>query len=348
MAVRPERLNWVVAAELMALESIERSSVTHFPAHYLGPTLGEVGEHRAIDAILEAAPSSRNGDDAAVLSHASPNSRAVATTDMLIEGSHFSVEWSTPEEIGQKAILQNFADIEAMGARPIAALLAISAPPETPVSFIRGIALGIADRVSEYSAELVGGDMTSGSQLVLSVTAIGSLGGSRAPLTLDQARIGQRVVAHGRIGWSAAGLALLNRFGRTGFPEHLSPLIDAHCAPRLNPGRGVIARATGATCMTDNSDGLIVDLRTIARRSGVGIDLHSAEIFPDSLMSEAAELLDADPWEWILSGGEDHTLLGTTAGDPPSGFRVIGKVVRGDLVTVDGLKPQYGEGWVSF
>ena len=88
--------------------------MTTFPARYAGPTLGEIGEHRTIEEIISAAPSSRNGDDAAVLSHASPNSRAVATTDMLIEGRHFNVEWSTPEEVGRKAIVQNFADVEAM------------------------------------------------------------------------------------------------------------------------------------------------------------------------------------------------------------------------------------------
>ena len=348
MAVRLERLVWI--AELMNLKSIERVGVTSFPARYSGPTLGEVGEHRAIEEIVAAAPSRRNGDDAAVLNHASPNSRAVATTDMLVEGRHFRVDWSTPEEIGRKSIVQNFADIEAMGARPIAALLAVSAPPDTPVSYLRGIAAGIHQKVGEYSAELVGGDLTSGNDLVLSVTAIGSLGGSRPELTLDRARPGQRVVAHGQIGWSAAGLALLERFGRDlrRIPEHLIPLLDAHFTPRLNPGRGVVARATGATCMTDNSDGLIVDLSTIARRSSVSIDLHSADITPPPIIYEAAEILDADPWEWVLTGGEDHTLLATTAGEPPSGFRVIWRVGRGEGVTIDGQPPRYGHGWVSF
>ncbi|AGF72331.1 thiamine-phosphate kinase [Corynebacterium halotolerans] len=322
--------------------------MTTFPARYAGPTLGEVGEHRAIEEIISAAPSSRNGDDAAVLSHASPNSRAVATTDMLIEGRHFKVEWSTPEEVGCKAIVQNFADVEAMGARPLAALLAISAPPHTPVSYIRGVAAGIADRAGEYSAELVGGDLTSGAELVLSVTAIGSLGGSLPELTLDRARPGQRIVAHGRLGWSAAGLALLDRFGRENVPAEFTELVEAHCAPRLNPGRGVIARATGATAMTDNSDGLVADLGIMARRSGVGIDLHSSAVEPDELLLRAGQLLDADPWEWVLAGGEDHTLLAATAGDPPSGFRSIARVTRGEGVTVDGLEPAYGHGWVSF
>ncbi len=313
--------------------------------------MGEIGEFEVIRVITEQASSALNGDDAAVLRHASPNSRAVATTDMLVEGRHFQLDWSTPEEIGQKAILQNFADIEAMGARPIAALLAVSAPLDTPVDFIRGVARGLGQRVGEYSAELVGGDITSGTALVLSVTALGSLGGSLPELTLSRARPGQLLVAHGRIGYSAAGLSLLQRFGRAGVPVELLPLVEAHCAPQLTPGRGMVARAAGATAMTDNSDGLIVDLSQMAKKSGVRINIDSDAIAPDALLSAAGECLGRDPWEWILTGGEDHTLLSTTFGDAPSGFRPIGHVSRSrpdDPVTVDKKTPAYASGWTSF
>lgn len=323
-----------------------------FPDYLLGgPTVGEFGEGDVIRVITEQAGSALNGDDAAVLRHATPNSRAVATTDMLVEGRHFQLDWSTPEEIGQKAILQNFADIEAMGARPVAALLALSAPTYTPVEFIRGLARGIGERVDEYSAELVGGDITSGDSLVISVTALGSLGGSLPALTLGRARPGQTVVAHGRIGYSAAGLALLQRFGRAGVPPEFEELVLAHCAPRLSPGRGMVARAAGATAMTDNSDGFIVDLSQIAKHSGVRIDIDSSAIGPDEMLGRAAALLDRDPWEWILSGGEDHTLLGTTYVDPPSGFRAIGRVSKSrpdDLVTLDKKTPAFSTGWTSF
>ncbi|MGX1739542.1 thiamine-phosphate kinase [Corynebacterium flavescens] len=317
---------------------------------HLTRTLAEAGEHEVIGEIIAAAPSALNGDDAAVMYPAPPNSRTVAATDMMIEGRHFRREWSTANEVGQKAILRNFADIEAMGARPTAALLAIAAPDDTPVSFVRGIAQGIAERCASYNAELVGGDLTRADELIVNVMAIGSLGGSRPPLVLDGARVGQKVVAHGKIGYSAAGLALLQRFGRALPTEHedLWPLIDAHCAPWLKPGRGVIARAAGATAMTDNSDGLIPDVGTIARRSGVHIDLDSAAIAPDPLLNAAAALLEVDPWEWVLSGGEDHTLVGTTHKEAPAGFRVIGSVQRGGGITVDEHQPAYWHGWVGF
>ena len=311
-------------------------------------TVADLGEGEVIRRIVAAAPSSRNGDDAAVLAHANPNTRAVASTDMLVDGVHFSPAWSHPEEIGRKAIVANFADIQAMGARPIAALLAISAPGDTPIELLEGIARGIEHEVVYHSAELVGGDVTRGKQLVLSVTAIGLLGGDRPPLTLKRARAGQKLVAHGRIGWSAAGLALLQRYGREHVPPRFQPLVDAHCAPSIMPNRGIIARSAGATAMTDNSDGLVKDLGLIAAKSGVGIDLDPYRIGPGQLMEEVGIALGTDPWEWILGGGEDHTLMATIAGEAPSGFREIGSVVMGEGVTVGGNQPAVTTGWDSF
>ncbi len=327
---------------------------THFVVRIVktkNPTLFEVGEQAVINTIISAAPSSRNGDDAAVLDHAAPNSRTVVTTDMLVEGRHFRCDWSTPVEIGCKAITQNFADVEAMGARPLAALLALSAPGYTRLEFVSQLAQGIGQRLNEYGAELVGGDVTDGDNIVIAVTAIGQLGGSLPALQLDQARPGQIVVASGGIGESAAGLALLKRFTREGIPAEFEPLIRAHCATTVPPGRGFVARSAGVTAMTDNSDGLCHDLFILAQQSGVTIDVASAAIAPSDLVVQAAELLDVDPWSFVHSGGEDHTLIGTTFGPPPTGFREIGTVVRHNSmgeVTIDGMTVTSISGWDSF
>ncbi len=312
------------------------------------PFLAEVGERGTIAAIQRIIPSALNGDDAAVLHDAAPNSRTVVTTDMLVESRHFRLDWSSPQQIGRKAIVQNFADIQAMGARPLAAVVALSLPPErTRLSFITGLAHGMAEELEPYSAELVGGDVTAGDAIVISVTAIGALVGNLPPLTLRGAQVGQYVIAHGCIGYSMAGYQILRRCGHD-YPERFTPLVEAHLTPRLQPERGVIARATGATAMTDNSDGLYVDLSTVARSSEVGIDLQEEALAPDSLLQEAGEFLGEDPWTWILTGGEDHTLIATTRTEKTSGFRKIGTVVEGAGVTLNGQKPQFSDGWTSF
>ncbi|WP_151530286.1 MULTISPECIES: thiamine-phosphate kinase [Corynebacterium] len=322
-----------------------------FPTRYGGPTLADLGEKGAIAAILRAAPSARNGDDAAVLGHPVPNTRTVVTTDMLVGNRHFRLDWSSAHDIGRKAIVANFADIEAMGARPVAALLALGAPAATPVSFVEELAHGIAEEAAKHNAELVGGDLVESEELIISITATGQLGGNLPATTLSKARVGQKVVASGALGESAAGLALLSELGPAGIPEEFRHLVRSHCTPELQPKRGVIARATGATAMTDTSDSLYTDCHAIAYHSGVGINLFGTAIAPSAAMRRAAELLDRDPWEWVLGGGEDHAIIATTAGEAPSGFRVIGEVVRGRApypVTVDGETARFADGWSTF
>ncbi len=319
-----------------------------------GRTVSEAGEAATIATIRRAAPSSVNGDDAAVLEESSPNSRQVCTTDILVRDRHFSFEFSTPYEVGQKAVAQNFADIQAMGGRPTAILLGIATPGDVALSAIGDIARGIHDAAGPWGSEIVGGDVVMSKDLVISLTAIGELAGPSPAMTLDGAAPSHRLIAAGPIGYSAAGLAVLQHYGsRKAVPTDdpkLQQLVDWHCAPHLPAGRGSVARATGASSMTDNSDGLVVDLSTIAERSGVTIDVDPEAIAPDELLTHAGECVGMDPWKWVLTGGEDHTLLGTTGARLPSGYRVIGTVLEYDGehdLTVGGTAPAYSGGWES-
>ena len=314
-------------------------------------TVGEVGEHAVIAAIRAVAPSRRNGDDAAVLPLTTTNARYVASTDMLVESRHFTFDWSTPEQVGAKAIVQNFADIEAMGARPTAVLLGLSIPEHMKLNVVTGIARGIRSQCGRCAAELVGGDIVGGDSLVLSITAMGELGGPGRPLFRSGARQGDNVIAAGVIGHSAAGYDLLKHFGHPDeVPDRFRPLVEAHLVPDFSYGRGPVARAAGVGSLTDSSDGLVTDLTEIADASGVTINVDEESIAPSELLMAAADLLDTDPWRWVLSGGEDHTLLGTCSSEPPTGFRRIGTVRRdhGKPVTIDGREPWLRGGWVSF
>lgn len=329
-------------------------------------TVSQAGEARTIAAIRTAAPSSVNGDDAAVLDATTPNSRHVCSTDILVQGRHFDFRYSRPREVGIKAVTQAFADIQAMGARPTAVLLAIATPGDLPLQTVADIAGGIHEAASPWAAELVGGDVVKSKDLVISLTALGELAGPAPALTLDGAGVGHQVICSGYLGYSAAGLAILEHFGsRRAIPQDdaiLQELVQWHCAPSLPVARGSVARAAGAASMTDNSDGLIRDLGLLADHSAVCIDIESQAIAPDEKLRYAAECVGADAWEWVLTGGEDHTLLGTTDTRVPSGFKAIGRVrsltsqvavdVFGEhtdetAVLVDGARPQFTEGWQS-
>jgi thiamine-monophosphate kinase len=149
----------------------------------------------------------------------------------------------------------------------------------------------------------------------------------------------------GDVGWSAAGYALLLNGVHT-----FEALCRRHLVPEPPYGQGRVAADTGATSMTDISDGLVADLGHIARASGVSIDLSRDALGADhDALASAAGALAMDAWIWVLAGGEDHALAATFPGPPPVGWRVIGQVLDGPpKVLIEG-EPWHGDpGWQSF
>jgi thiamine-monophosphate kinase len=311
------------------------------------PTLAQVGEFGVIDAItadrrqpgaVELGP----GDDAAVITAA--DGRTVVSTDMLVQDRHFRLDWSTAHDIGRKAIAQNAADVEAMGATPTAFVVAFGAPPDTPAAAARALSDGLWDEAQRCGAGIAGGDLVSAPQWVVSVTVLGDLGG-RAPVRRDTARVGDRVAVIGDLGRSGAGYSLwLNDISEP------TALRAQHLVPKPPYGQGRVAADAGATSMTDVSDGLLADLGHIATASGVVIEVSRQALGPDhDALADAAAATGQDAWDWVLGGGEDHALVATFPGAVPAGWRVIGRVLDGAAaVLVDGRAWQGNPGWQSY
>ncbi|ODR27675.1 thiamine-phosphate kinase [Mycolicibacterium porcinum] len=310
-------------------------------------TLAGAGEFVVIDRLVAGrtqagAVTLGPGDDAAVVAVA--DGRAVVSTDMLVQDRHFRLDWSTPRDIGRKAIAQNAADIEAMGGRSTAFVVAFGAPSDTSVTAATELADGLWDEAGRLGASIAGGDLVSAPQWVISVTVLGDLGG-REPVCRRGARVGDTVAVAGELGRSAAGYALWER-AVEGFAE----LRQRHLTPQPPYGQGARAADAGATSMTDVSDGLLADLGHIASASEVGIDLDRGLLDSDRReIADAAAAVGADPWEWVLGGGEDHALAATFPGAVPPGWRAIGRVVDGPAtVLVDGAPWAGNAGWQSF
>ncbi len=295
--------------------------------------LGEFGLIEAITAGLAGGPEVMlgPGDDAAVV--AAPDGRVVASTDVLVEGVHFRRDWSEAGDVGHKAAAQNLSDLAAMGARPTALLVGLVLPPQLPAAWVLELSSALAAEAARAGASVVGGDLVAGDAIVVAVTALGSLDG-RDPVTRAGARVGDAVAVRGRLGWSAAGYVVLSRGFRS--PRVLAA---AHRRPQPEYEAGPVAAQHGATSMMDVSDGLIADLAHVAAASGVGIRLDVAKIPVDAALTDAAAAMGKDPLEWALTGGEDHALVATfPAGlGPPAGWTVLGEVVAGDGVVVDGV-----------
>jgi len=310
-------------------------------------TLAELGEFAVIDRLVRAREQPSGvvlgpGDDAAVV--LAPDGRTVVSTDMLVEGRHFRLDWSTPRDIGRKAIAQNAADVEAMGATATAFVVALGAPGDTPSDAVLALSDGMWEEALRCGAGIVGGDLVAAPQWVISVTVLGDLGG-REPVRLDGARPGDVVAVVGGLGRSAAGYALLHNAVR-GYDE----LRLLHLTPEVRYGQGRVAADLGATAMTDVSDGLVADLGHVADASGVGIDLSRTALAGDyEALAEAAAATEQDAWAWVLGGGEDHALVATFPASVPDGWRRIGVVVEGPpRVLVDGTRWGGHAGWQSF
>ncbi len=300
-----------------------------------GDTVGDVGEFALIAAIRSRLPTGDGvlvgpGDDAAVV--AAPDSRAVISTDVLVDGIHFRRDWSEPDDIGHRAAAASLADVAAMGARPTALVVGLSTPPDLPLAFVLRMADGLRDEALLVGATVVGGDVVRSPTLSICVTALGDLEG-RSPVTRAGAHPGDVVAVCGRLGWAQAGLTVLRR----GFGSPRA-VVAAHRRPQPPYAAGVAAAAVGATSMVDVSDGLLADLGHVADASGVSIVLDGECLSPDPQLLEVASAFGADAMDWVLSGGDDHALVATFAAQtqPPEGFRVIGEVAEAGEQSGDG------------
>ena len=313
----------------------------------LNGTVADVGEVALIDAVTARLDSSDAvvlgpGDDAAVV--AAPDGRVVATTDVLVEGRHFKRDWSSATDVGVRAAGANLADIAAMGAVPTALLVGLAVPLDLPAQWVLELADGIGEEAARAGAAVVGGDLVRGDLVTVSVTALGTLEG-RDPVTRGGARPGDLVAVAGRLGWSAAGFAVLSR----GFRSPRT-LVDAHRRPQPPYDEGPRAAGLGATAMVDVSDGLVSDLGHVARASGVAIRLETDAFHVPQEFVDTSRALNADPLQWLLTGGEDHALAATFPPDVdlPMAWSVIGRVEAGEGVLVDGAPFEGPGGWRSF
>ena len=215
------------------------------------PTVADVGEFGLIASITAGLGPSASvpvsvGDDCAVLA---PRGRLVVSTDAMIEDVHFKTAWSSARDVGRKAVASAMADVEAMGAHPLALVVSVALPKSTPASWAKDLTAGVRAEAAICGAQLVGGDITSGEKIGIVCTVFGDLEG-RSPVLRSGAKVGQVVAFAGQLGMAEAGLSVLRR----GFRSP-SAVVNAHRVPAPPYGQGVAASEAGAGAMIDCSDG---------------------------------------------------------------------------------------------
>ena len=263
------------------------------------------------------------GDDGAVVA---TTDRTVITTDMAVEGTHFSTKWSSAFDIGRKITAANLADVYAMGGSPKYLVAAVTLTGQESMEWIEELAEGIAHEANSCGAFVVGGDLAKGPCIVISITAIGDVDN---PITRAGAQVGDSIYISSLPGWSAAGLSIIEKdldedLALHAMSEYNAPTVDYVSAIQFSNNR--------AHAMCDVSDALVIQADQLAKASGVALKFDQQLIaqHPEfESLKELADSQDVDVWQWIFAGGEDHVFLAT--GIDVAGF-CVGTVVEGNGV----------------
>ena len=263
------------------------------------------------------------GDDAAVVA---TTDQTVITTDMAVEGTHFSTKWSSAFDIGRKITAANLADVYAMGGTPKYLVAAVTLTGQESMEWIEELAEGIAHEARSCGAFVVGGDLAKGPCIVISMTAIGEVD---TPITRSGAQVGDSIYISTLPGWSAAGLLIIEKDLDDDLAVHA---VSEYSAPTLDYASAIQFSNKKAHSMCDVSDALIIQAEQLAQASGVALkfDQELLAQHPEFVtLKELADSQDVDVWQWIFAGGEDHVFLAT--GNDLDGF-CIGEVIAGSGV----------------
>ena len=289
------------------------------------------------------------GDDCAVLEYNS-DKYLLVTVDMMVENDHFNLKWHSPYQVGRKLMESNVSDIFAMGGAPRWAFVSISIKPDMDVEFMEELYRGINDSALKHGVTVPGGDTTHGEMLTLSLTLLGDVEKSLVRLR-SHAVPGDLLCVTGTLGKSEAGLRLLRKGRRDGY-------LQGHLEPQCRLVNEAASIAQYAHAMIDVSDGLGSETRHICEESGAGARIDWRNIPLSYETREAAKIINCDPYEYALYGGEDFELVFTIPSaniqklrNEFQDFTVVGKILpkeEGLYLLKDGEKMDVKKGFDHF
>jgi thiamine-monophosphate kinase len=288
--------------------------------------LSDLGERGLLEELERRGFAPGLGAEGAVL-----DDGFVVTQDVLLEGVHFRLGWTSWHDLGYKAAAVNLSDIAALGAEPEGLLVSLGLPSATELDRV----VELYEGLTEPGVLVLGGDTVASERVVLAVTALGR--SERVP-GRSGARRGDLLVVTGPLGGSAAGLyALRESLG------HFDDLVRIHNRPPLRLDEG-LALARVAHAVVDLSDGIADDAARIAERSNVKLVVEVERLPLAPRLAEVGER----PF-WTL--GEDYELLAALPEEAAEelGFPVVGWCEEGTGVEIrlDG-EPIAVSGWDAF
>jgi thiamine-monophosphate kinase len=245
-----------------------------------------------------------------------PATRQILTSDMMVEGVHFSWDYFKPADVGWRSVAINLSDIAATGGTPRWVMVSIGIPPQQTLQHLEGLYQGIEECCQKFNCTVVGGDTVQSAKTIVSVSILGMLSPTCQPGRRNTAEPGHIVATSGPHGLSQAGLEALQRH-LGNYPKaklaHLRPI------PLLRLGQR-IAQVLPRFAMMDSSDGLADAAMRLAEASNVDIILDKKYLMVHPDVAQIAADVGEDPFDWVLYGGEDFQLVVTL---PPEAMAVL-------------------------
>ena len=288
-------------------------------------TLGEFGliKHLTENLSLKQPSSLKGvGDDAAVMNFG--DKRVLMTTDLLLEGVHFNLEYVPLKHLGYKAAVVNFSDIYAMNGTPTQITVSLGISARFKVEDIEELYAGIRLACERYGVDLVGGD-TSASMtgLTISITCLGTAA-EEDIVYRNGAKNNDLICVSGNLGTAYMGLQLLERerLAYNGKPqdgttipafEGREYLLERQLKPEARRDIIEALRKAGIkpTAMMDVSDGLSSEIMHICHQSNCGCAIYEDKLPIDYQAAVVAEEMNLNIVTCALNGGEDYELLFT-------------------------------------
>lgn len=236
-----------------------------------------------------------------------PDANRIYTTDLLLEGQHFSLDYFQPEDIGWRAAAVNISDIAAMGGQLLYVLVALGIPPTLDTDWIARFYDGLFSAIRPFGGQLIGGDTTgSPAGLSVTVTAVGTCPSGHTLGYRNQCQPGDYIITSGPHGLSTVGFHAFQT-KQVGYEQakqaHLRP------NPRIEAGQH-LSRQYSRYALMDSSDGLADAALKLAEASGVRLVLEAERLPVHAEVAHFAHASQRSLTELMLYGGEDFELVG--------------------------------------
>ena len=315
--------------------------------------ISEYGEFGLINHLTKdlkpVQPSTKKGvgDDCAVMDFGSK--KVLMTTDMLLEGIHFNLEYVPLKHLGYKAAVVNFSDIYAMNGTPTQITVSLGISKRFSVEDIEELYSGIRLACERYGVDLVGGDTcASMTGLSISITCLGTAA-AKDIVYRNGAKLNDLICVSGNLGTAYMGLQLLEReriaLSNQNIPNNQSVpsafegreyLLERQLKPEARRDILEALKKAGVkpTAMMDISDGLSSELMHICTQSGVGCCIYEDKLPIDFQAAALAEEMNLNIVTCALNGGEDYELLFTCSLDdyekliPVEDLYIIGHITK--------------------